>query len=442
MSGPRSENGKLWVSAGGHALLLLMFVYLIAMLDRVILSVLLQPIKQEFHLSDTQLGFISGTGFAVALSLAVLPMGYLADRVKRKRAIVILVTAWSLLTLISGLAPGFLLLCLARVGLGFAEGGQAPFALSLIADLFPARARATALSLLYMGVPIGMLTGLLLGGYVAQAYSWHVAMMVASAPGLLLALVIGLTLREPPRGQLDAAAGDPHTSAAAQSGHAPLTFGQSLSYIVGTPALLHLFAGAALSAAVASAMGVWLPALLMRDFALSIGKVAPALAMTGGTAGIVGSLICGPITDRLARGRPGKMAFVAASFVLLIYPATMLCVTAASMQSALLFNAVFNLLLPGYLAALHGTVLGITDARVRGFVVATLGIMLNLLGYGVGPQLVGMASDWFAARGVELPLREAMVMLLTAALWGAAHFYYAAYRLRRTAPRLEPSPKT
>lgn len=428
--GSEKSIGRVFASTGGYTLLLLMLVQLAAMLDRVILSVLLQPIKLDFHLTDTQLGFVSGLGFSLALSLAVLPMGYLADRVNRKRALVVIVSTWSLLTVMSGLAPGFPLLCLARIGLGFAEGGQSPFVVSLIGDFFPSRYRATALSFMYMGVPLGMLGGLLVGGMAAAAYGWHVAMMVAGAPGLALALVIGLTLREPRRGQQD---DQPQTSAQ------PLDFRQSLAFIVRTPALVHMFIGGALASSVVCVMGVWLPALLMRDFSASIGKVGPALAFSGGALGVLGSLICGPIADRLGQGSPARMAFLTASFVLLFFPAAQLCVTAGGFNSALVFNGLFNLLVPGYLACLHSTVLGVAHARVRGFAVASLAIMLNLVGYGLGPQFVGMASDWFAARHAALPLRDAMVVLFVAALWGSAHFYYAA-RLLRSNGRLTSAP--
>jgi predicted MFS family arabinose efflux permease len=140
----------------------------------------------------------------------------------------------------------------------------------------------------------------------AAAYGWHVAMMVAGAPGLALALVIGLTLREPRRGQQD---DQPQTSAQ------PLDFRQSLAFIVRTPALVHMFIGGAFASSVVCVMGVWLPALLMRDFSASIGKVGPALAFSGGAMGVLGSLICGPIADRLGQGSPARMAFLTGTFV-------------------------------------------------------------------------------------------------------------------------------
>jgi hypothetical protein len=133
------------------------------------------------------------------------------------------------------------------------------------------------------------------------------------------------------------------------------------------------------------------------------------------------------------------MAFVAATLVLISYPAALLCVVAGDLHAALIFNALFNVMLPGYLAGMHGAVLGVADARIRGFVVATLGIVLNLIGYGGGPQVVGLISDWLAKRGAKLPLRQAMEVLLSAAVWAAVHFYWAAYRLRRSDLRAPPS---
>jgi NAD(P)-dependent dehydrogenase (short-subunit alcohol dehydrogenase family)/predicted MFS family arabinose efflux permease len=406
-------------AAGRYALLLFMLVYLCAMLDRSILTVLLQPIKIEFHLSDTQLGFISGLGFALALSVAILPIGYLADRVQRRLLLASVVMVWSLLTLACGLAPGFLFLCIARFGVGFAEAGQAPLAISLIGDIFPAHRRATALSLLYMGVPLGALLGLLIAGLVAASHGWRFAMMIAGAPGVLLAIVIGATLREPPRGRQESKVALP-----------PLGIRQSLAAITGSAPLVHLFIAAALSAAVASSMSVWIPSLMMRNFSLGIGTVGPALALSSGICGVLGSLVCGPLVDRLGKGRPARLAALTAFFVIMIFPIAQLCVISHGFALALTFNAIFSFLVPGYLGSLHSTALGLTAARVRGFVFAALGIMLNLLGYGVGPQLVGLTSDWFARRHAAWPLRDAMIVMIFGALWSSAHLLRAAHLLR------------
>jgi len=212
------------------AQVLFVLVYMVGMLDRTIVTVLLQPIKLEFQLSDTQLGFISGMAFSLAYAGAAIPMGLLADRVSRRTTLALLVLLWSGLTFVSGLVPGFLLLCLARFGVGLAEAGQPPMVMSLVGDIFPPAKRATAISLIYLGVPLGALAGFLVAGQIAALYGWRAAIMAAGAPGIVLAFVILLLLREPARGT----AGEAAPSTVAGPG-----LSEGFRYLMGNPALRH-----------------------------------------------------------------------------------------------------------------------------------------------------------------------------------------------------------
>jgi len=414
-----AEAQRISAARRRYTLLLLILVYIVAMMDRSIVTVLLQPIKLEFALNDTQLGFVSGLAFAIAFSIAALPLGHLVDRVQRRWILAVVVVIWSGLTFSSGFATAFVVLCVARLGVGFAEAGEAPSAMSLVADLYPANKRASAVALLYLGVPIGAILGLLIAGYVVPHLGWRAALMVAGTPGILLAVVIALTMKEPVRGSFDAA-----PASAAQS----LSLGQGIRGLIHDPVLVHLLVGTGLLSMVASSMSVWMPTLLMRHFDLPIAHVGRLLALSTGICGIIGSVVCGPLADRLTGGKASRLAFATAVFGLLMGLVWAACISSSDHVRALIFNGIFNALVPGYLACVHGAVLTHVAPRTRGFTVGVVAIMTNLVGYGVGPQLVGIASDLLTARGSDAPLAGAMMLMLVPAVWGSLHYFAAARR--------------
>jgi len=416
---PDRTFGQGGQAAGGwplRAQTLLMLVYLVGMLDRSIVTVLLQPIKQEFHLTDTQLGFISGMAFSLSYGLAAVPMGMLADRFSRRNMLALLVLIWSSLTFASGLVSGFLLLCVARLGVGFAEAGQPPMVMSLVGDIFAPRRRATAISLIYLGLPVGALCGYLVAGKIAAVYGWRVAIMGAGTPGIVLAIAIVLFLREPARGGLDGRLA---------STSAGIGFAEGVRHLLGNRALMHTLAAAGLASVIASAMSVWLPSLIMRRFDVGIGVAGPALAVSMGVFGIVGALLGGPIADWIGRGSLSRMASVTAGMILALLPLSLICFAAPSMTISVIFNGLFNLLLPGYLSGLHALVIGMTVPRARGFVISLLAVMLTLFGYGLGSQFIGMLSDVFAARGYANSLLLALLVSTVTIVWAVAHLLRA-----------------
>jgi MFS family permease len=419
----RAAPRPLGTATSRYALGLLVLVYVFAMLDRTILTVLLQPIKEEFRLSDTELGFVSGLAFAVAYSIGALPAGYLADRVRRRMLLGAIVALWSALTFVSSFATGFLFLCITRLGVGLAEAGEAPTIMSLVGDLFPQRRRATAVSLIYLGVPFGLLIGFLVAGSIAAHHGWRAAMMTAGLPGVLLGILLFFTLPDPPRGAHDAM-----PDAADVKGSLPSGF----RLIAGSPPLLHALIGAGLASIVASVFSVWAPSLFIRKFHVGIDVVGPYFALSLGTAGFFGSLLCGPLADRLGAGRFDRIARVSAGFIVLLAPLMYLTAQVGSFALGLAMASAFNFVVPGYLGSLHGLVLGLTPARRRGFMVAMLAIMINLVGYGLGPQIAGILSDAFAKHGFAAPLELALAVMSLCALWSAGHLLYAARLLSRS----------
>ena len=186
-----------------YALGILLVGYIVNFVDRTILSILLEPIKLELTLTDTQLGFLGGLAFAVFYTFLGIPIAMLADRKSRVKILAIAMVVWSLMTALCGRATDFMSLLLARIGVGAGEAGASPPSHSLISDYFPVEARATALSIYALGIPIGSMIGNFVGGWGAEALGWRNTFYLVGLPGVLVALVIWFTLREPPRGMSD-----------------------------------------------------------------------------------------------------------------------------------------------------------------------------------------------------------------------------------------------
>jgi predicted MFS family arabinose efflux permease len=202
LEAPRSEAPDFEVEGRAYyVLFLLVLVGACNLVDRQILTILLQPIKQELGASDTAMGFLTGFGFAAFFVVAGFPLARWADRGSRRSIIALCVRFWSLMTMASGFATSFLQLALARVGTAVGEAGSAPAIASLVADHFPRQGRGRAMAVVFIGPAIGVFVGLMLGGWINQAFGWRVAFVAVGAPGLLLALVMRFSIAEPGRGR-------------------------------------------------------------------------------------------------------------------------------------------------------------------------------------------------------------------------------------------------
>ena len=189
----------------GYGLFMLTLVYAFNFIDRQILVILQEPIKLEMGLSDAQLGLLSGFSFALVYITAGIPIAYWADRSNRRNIIAGSLTIWSGMTALSGLAQNYSQLLLARIGVGIGEAGGSPPAHSMISDYYPPAQRATALAIYSTGIYLGVAAGFLLGGVISQVYGWRTAFMAAGLPGVVLAVVLLLTVREPVRGRWESA---------------------------------------------------------------------------------------------------------------------------------------------------------------------------------------------------------------------------------------------
>ncbi len=439
------------------ALGLLFLVYTSNFIDRTILSVLQQPIKEELKLSDAQLGLLGGFAFALLYSTLGIPIARLAESRSRKTIITASVVIWSVMTAFCGLARSYGALFLFRVGVGVGEAGASPPAHSLIADYFPPKRRATALSIYSLGIPIGVLVGSVLGGVIAQRYGWRPAFAVVGLPGLVLALLTQITLREPARG---------HSEGGEAAGTVTPSFGAVVARLWSRPAFLHVAAGASLTSFASYGIGAFTAPYFIRTFHLSLTQAGLVLGLISGVAAAVGTLGGGLVTDRAARRDVRWYVWTPAIGLAIAAPLYMAGYLAPSWPLAvaiLIFPPVFQY---SYLGPSFGVMHNMVPPRMRATATALLFLAINFIGLGFGPTLVGLASDLFAAHhfagslqmgpggfahlcpggkaSASLPalnaacrsasafgVRWAIVACAAVYLWAGAHYLLAAKRLRQ-----------
>ena len=415
-----------------YVLWLLFTVYVFNFLDRQIFNTLLEPIKQEFEFSDTQMGLLGGLAFALFYSTLGIPIARLADQRSRVNIIAFSVVIWSAATAVTGFAKSFTHLLIARLCVGIGEAGCSPPAYSLISDYFEPERRARALSIYSMGIGGGVFLGYLVSGVVAEEYGWRAAFFIIGVPGVLLGLLLKLTLREPPRGFSD------NISVADK----PPPFGQAVTSLWRRRAFRHLSLAAALHAFAGYGVGSFLPAFLIRSHGMTVAEVGLALSMISAVGIMGGIYLGGSLSDRFARERaderyymlvPAIATLVAVPIALCIYLLPAKYLILALMLPAQLLGYM-------YLGPSFTMTQSLAGVRERALAGAVLLLIINLIGLGLGPTLAGGLSDFFrtslAAGGMEATLataeglRYALCAVTLVNLWSAFHYFIAARSLR------------
>jgi MFS family permease len=437
MTGQTPDNAaKFAVSDGyrNYVLFLLFLVYGLSYVDRQILSILMEPIRQEFNFGDTELGVLGGVAFAIFYATLGIPIARFADRHSRVNIIAMSLLVWSVATALTGRAVGFWHLFLARVGVGIGEAGCNPSAYSIISDYFPAKKRATAQSVYSLGVYLGQFLGFVTAGYVAHEYGWRAAFYVVGLPGIAMAIIVKLTLREPPRGFSEPAGYVPTAAPKATA---------VLSKLGSLPSFRNLSLASGLHALVAYGLNSYYSAFLMRSHGMSLKETSTALAIITLTGGLAGTYLGGKLSDLFAQrhgGDPRYQMWVPAWSLLLNIPAWLLALLLPSQYASMALMIPAIALGATYLgpsiAATHQLV-GVRERAVSG---ALLLFVLNLIGIGMGPMLTGVISDALrdsmVATGMELELaradglKYALCIMSMANVWSAFHYFRAAKTLR------------
>ena len=406
-----------------YVLVMLLVVYVFNFLDRQIVTILAEPIKIDLGLSDTQIGLMTGLAFAVFYTVLGIPIARLADRANRVSIISAALVIWSAMTALCGMAQNFAQMLAARIGVGVGEAGCSPPAHSLIADYFPPDKRASALSIYALGIPIGSILGLLAGGWIAEWYGWRTAFFLVGVPGIALALLFKLTVREPLRGM-----SDPRRDENAAAEQPPL--GETLRTLLARRTLVHLAMGGALTSFVGYGLGQWMPAFFMRIHGMGIAETATYFGLILGVASAVGTLLGGTIADRLRTWDERIYAWLPAAGVLVAFPFYVVAMTMNSPYLAIAVLVVPSLLNSLWLGPTFGTIQNLAPTRMRAIASAVLLFVLNIIGLGLGPFLVGVFSDLLIPFAGADSLRWAILLATVAYFWAGAHFLLAARNLR------------
>ncbi|HEX4181641.1 MAG TPA: MFS transporter, partial [Caulobacteraceae bacterium] len=364
-------------------------VYTFNFLDRQLMSILQESIRADLHLSDTELGMVTGLAFALVYTFLGIPIAWLADRTHRVRIIATACAVWSLFSATCGLATSFPMLALARLGVGLGEAGGSPPSYSVIADYFPPNRRGVGLALYSTGVPLGTMFGSAVGAWIDKTWGWRTAFFAVGAPGVALALLVLILVREPPRGRFDAKAPGQDNHAAGLS--LPQTI--VLFFRNNTLALTALSSG--LTAFVGYAMLNWAPSFLIRVRHMGREDIALYYSLLVGATGVVGTFGSGWLVDRLGRMNRRAYALVPMISILISLPFYVLFVWAPTWPLALCFLSVPAVLLSTYLAPALAVVQNAVPPAQRGASSAVLLFVLNLIGLGGGPVFVGRMSDFF-----------------------------------------------
>ncbi len=371
----------------GYALTLLVVVYVFNFIDRSILGILVQPIKEDLGVSDTMMGFLGGIAFATFYTVLGIPIARLADKGSRVNVIAVSLTLWSGATALCGMALNFWHLLAARIGVAVGEAGGSPPSHSIISDMFPPERRATALAIYALGIPIGTQLGNLGGGWTNEAFDWRTAFIVVGLPGVLLALVVRLTLREPARGAAEGIL---------PGGDAPPPILEVFRYLWARRSFRYMSLGAALHAFVGYGVGYWIPAMFNRSHGLGTGEMGTALFWLG-FASIAGTLLGGYIGDKLGAKDPRWYVWLPGLATLVSIPFSAFGYLYGEPYVALWVMSVHYFLSAYYLGPTFSMTQGMVGLRMRALAASISLFILNIIGLGLGPQFTGILSDLLRA---------------------------------------------
>jgi MFS family permease len=401
-----------------YTLGLLTVVYSFNFIDRQLLAILQEAVKEELLLSDTQLGLLTGFAFAVFYVTAGIPIARWADRANRRNIIALALFIWSFMTAISGVVQNYVQLLLARIGVGVGEAGGSPPSHSIISDIFPAERRAGAIGFYSMGVNIGILFGFLAGGWLNEFFGWRVAFMVVGIPGILLAIVVRFTIAEPARGLAENR----------QASDAAAPFGEVLRLLWDRRSFRFMALGAAMNAFAGYSSANWTASFMIRSHGMSTGELGTWLAIILGVCGAIGVYYGGVIADRLSPKDKRWYMWIPAITCLVSAPFLTLVYLADGPYTALTLSIIPGLISNAYLGNTIASTHGLVGLRMRATASAILFFIINMIGLGLGPWSVGALSDFLEPTLGKESLRHAMLYLIPLAITLSGLFFILAAR--------------
>ena len=411
-----------------YVLGVLLVVYVFNFIDRQILSILMEPVRADLGLSDTQLGFLSGIAFALFYATLGIPIARLADRTSRTGVIAVCVGVWSAMTAVCGLAQNFWQMLAARIGVAIGEAGGSPPSHSLIADYFKEHERATALGIFALGVPIGVMFGLFIGGWANEFFGWRITFMLVGLPGVALAFVVWFTVKEPRKGSASGMAVErpPEVSLKAVFG---FLWGQRSFRFMALASAVHAFVGYGIAQ--------WYPAFFIRSHDMSTGEVGTYLAFVIGLFGGIGTFLGGYLADVLGRRDRRWYMWLPLIATGLATPFFFGVFLSPTYGMAFVYMMIPTMLTSFYLGPVFSMTQGLVPPIMRATAAAVLLFVINIIGLGLGPQFVGILSDFLRPEFGEESLRYAMLILSMFTVLGAALYWFAGVFLRDDLDRVQ-----
>lgn len=424
------ETSPITISmmARNYALGVLFVVYTFNFIDRQILSILLPAIKAEFLVGDWVLGFLAGPAFALFYTTMGVPIATLADRFNRRNLIAISVALWSAMTALSGMSANIVHLALARIGVGVGEAGCSPPAHSMIADYFGPEKRSTAMGIYSVGISVGIMIAYLAGGWVVQNIGWREAFFIVGVPGLILALVVRYTIKEPPRGMSD---GKTDTGDRA-------SILEVAAFLVKRRSFIHVALGAGFASFGGYAAIIFFPSFLVRSFQMPPAEIGLYLGLLYGIGGGIGFAGGGYVADKLGRNSR-KWSLWGVSIAMLIGWVFVFPVYLNTNTSWLLLLAIIPTIFSNfYLATTFAQVQGLVGLRMRAVASALMLLILNVIGLAMGPQITGILSDVLSAQfGAESMRYSLLIVSAIVAPWSALHYFLAGRHIESDLARVD-----
>lgn len=395
------------------SLALLALVYIFSFIDRQVLSILLEPIKHEFGASDTQMGLLTGLAFGLIYALLGIPVGRLADTHNRRNIVALCCGIWSLATAACGFASQYWHMLVARMSVAVGEaGGMAP-SISIVSDAYPPKMRSFAISLFMMGPNLGTLLGLVIGGMVAQYHGWRSVFLAFGIPGMILALLVYLFVKEPARGAYETPKAQPASSAPREAMLAQVW------RLLGMKPLRYICLACGMAGIAGYGYGVWAPSFFIRIHGMSLSHAGLVFGLASGLGAVVGAMFCGWLSDRLTQRDPrwqlrlaaiGTFCAVPAGIAVFFWPVSDFWMLGSiKVPYAMAFAMIFGFFGSWFATLSYSAVSQLVQASERSVAAAVLNLFITLLGVGMGPLVTGVLSDYFARTHGSEGLRWALM---------------------------------
>lgn len=408
-----------------YVLTVMVVMYTCNYLDRFVLTILITDIKRDLEISDTMVGFLMGPAFALFYTACGVPIARWADVGSRRTIIALGMTVWSGFTALSGLAASGAQLAVARICVGVGEAAGAAPAHSLLSDYFPPDRRATALAFFQGGVYFGSMFGLVIGGLLVEPVGWRLTFVIVGLPGLLIALVVRFTVREPARGQFDARRNHPERPAPTA------TIAEVATFLARRPTFWLVAIGAGIASFAGTGYGMWMPAFLERVHDLPRSEIGVRFGIIQYVPALLGAVLNGRIADVLGARDVRWYAWVGAIAVALTIPFMALQLLWPDGREAIYWAIPSALCGAGWAPIAYGLAQNLAPPHMRAVASSFIIIFITFLGTGLGPWAVGWLNDVLEPSYGALAIRWSMLGVLSTCTLGVVLFAAAARTVER-----------